>query len=582
MEIVNGGQAVTRRSFIAGTTAATAAIAATAAGTALASESSSAADDTASESGAAAAATDATGNTPDASRPWLGEEPEVGEPVETLTTDVLIVGAGNGGLAAAATAVDLGVDFLLAEKMPIVQDTRHWVGGVNTKFNEEAGVMTDTARLQYDIARYASFKCNQKVQKVWIDESPEMVDWVDEIMTEAGYTCTLDTEMGDEIDPTWPTGNYIPPQQHMWFSSDGSFDNRNEILQQKIESAGNTILFEHELIKLAKDGDRVTGAYFDTADGIKLINANKGVVLATGGYPANPEMMKALSPMAVSCCTAVSYSPADDGTGIKAGLWAGARKDTESAPMVFNRGLVAPGVDCGYDESSKFRGTVAQMNIGSQPFMKVSRDGTRFANESCPYDSICFAASYHEGSVWAQVFDANAADDIMRFATDGCSKGTQQMISSGMSIDDILADQIEAGLFFKADTIEELADDLGFTGDARDAFLAEVDKYNGFYDAQEDTDFNKEAYRLSEIRTAPFYGAWYGGSLLTTCDGLTIDENMQVLDTENHPIEGLYAVGDCSGSFFANNYPEYFIGTACGRTLTEGRHVIRELAGDLD
>lgn len=133
----------------------------------------------------------------------------------------------------------------------------------------------------------------------------------------------------------------------------------------------------------------------------------------------------------------------------------------------------------------------------------------------------------------------------------------------------------------KTDTIEDLADALGFEGAAKEAFLAEVERYNGFYDAQDDEDFGKEVYRLSAVREAPFYGAWFGGSLLTTCDGLRINEDCQVLDCDAQPIEGLYAVGDCSGSFFGGNYPKYLIGVACGRTLTEGRHVIRKIAGDL-
>ena len=82
-----------------------------------------------------------------------------------------------------------------------------------------------------------------------------------------------------------------------------------------------------------------------------------------------------------------------------------------------------------------------------------------------------------------------------------------------------------------------------------------MEKYNGFYDAQEDADFGKEAYRLSELRTAPFYGIWYGGSLLTTVDGLRINEDMQVLNAESQPIEGLYAAGDCSGSIFGTTTP---------------------------
>ncbi len=66
--------------------------------------------------------------------------------------------------------------------------------------------------------------------------------------------------------------------------------------------------------------------------------------------------------------------------------------------------------------------------------------------------------------------------------------------------------------------------------------------------------------------------------LLCTLDGLRINTDMQVLDTDGNPIEGLYAAGDCSGGFFAHNYPEYIVGVAVGRTLTEGYLVGEALA----
>ena len=517
---------------------------------------------------------------------WLGEEPEDGEIADTKECELLIIGAGNGGMVAAATASDLGVDFLLAEAYDTPNDTRHWIGAINSKHTEEAGAEVDVKREQLELARYASYKCNQRLHKMWIDESAEMIDWLDTIMEPAGFECAVDAEMGPEIDPTYKTGCYVPAQQHMYSSTDPEVNSwaygRNQVLLDYITEAGNAdrCLWNYDLVKLVHADGKVTGAIFETDEGNVQVNA-KNVVLATGGYPANPDMMEALSPMAVASCTAVSYSPKDRGMGIKAGLWAGARMDVEAAPMVFNRGLVAPGVACGYDENGQFPGTVAQFNMGSQPFMKVAADGRRFCNESAPYDFNCFAAQQHKGGVWAIVFDANAADDVARFATDGCSKGTQSTLANTPDPAEAYADQIEAGLLFKCDTVEELADKLGFEGEAKENFLAEVERYNSFYDAQDDEDFGKEAYRLSEIRTAPFYGGWLGGSLLTTCDGLSIDEECRVLGQDCEPIEGLYAIGDCSGSFFANNYPEYLIGVACGRTLTEGRHVVRKLAGDL-
>ena len=516
---------------------------------------------------------------------WLGAEPEDGEIVETKECELLIVGAGNGGMAAAATAADLGVDFLVAEAYDTPNDTRHWIGAINTKYTEAADALVDVKREQYELARYASFKCNQRLQKMWIDESAELIDWLDTIMGAANFECAVDAEMGPEIDPTYHTGCYVPAQQHMYHSTDPDFkglDNRNEVLQAYVEekAGAEKFLWNHDLVKLVHADGKVTGAIFSTDEGNVQVNA-ANVILATGGYPGNPDMMSALSPMAVACCTASSFSPKDRGMGIKAALWAGATMDVEAAPMVFNRGLVAPGVDCGYDENGLFRGTVSQFNIGSQPFMKVARDGKRFMNEACPYDFTCFAAQQHNGGVWAMIFDANCAEDVARFATDGCSKMTQSTLANTPDPAEAYASQIEAGLLFQADTIEELAEKLGFEGDAKDAFLAEVERYNGFYDAQDDEDFGKEAYRLSQIRTAPFYGGWFGGSLLTTCDGITINEECQALDADRNVVEGLYAIGDCSGRFFANNYPEYLIGVACGRTVTEGRHVVRTLAGDL-
>ena len=322
---------------------------------------------------------------------------------------------------------------------------------------------------------------------------------------------------------------------------------------------------------------------FDTDDGYVQINA-KSTLLATGGYPANPAMMRALQPSALACCTASSYAINDDGYGLKAGMWAGGAKDPDAAPMIFDRGAVAPGVDAGYvgeGDKAALPGTIFQENIGSQPFMKVNRNGVRFANESTPYDFLCFQAVQQPGGVWCQVFDGNASEDILRFSTIGCAAFANQMMALGMPVEEFCKAALGQGIMQKAETLEELADKLGFEGEAKRAFLDQVERYNAQFDAQKDDDFGKEAYRLSALRTPPFYGCWFGGSMLTTLDGLRINKDCQVLDADDQVIDGLYAAGDVSGSFFSGNYPEYIVGCASGRTSTQGRHVARFLAGDL-
>ena len=166
---------------------------------------------------------------------------------------------------------------------------------------------------------------------------------------------------------------------------------------------------------------------------------------------------------------------------------------------------------------------------------------------------------------------------MKRFHTIGCSAQTRNG-GEGYVLPK-MEEAEELGCFFKADTLEELADKLGFTGEAKTTFLATVDRYNELYDAQNDEDFGKPAYRLSAIKTAPFYGCWLGASLLTTEQGIAINDKGQALDTNNQPMEGLYITGDMSGSFFANNYPCLMAGVAMGRTLTFAIKAVKQMAG---
>lgn len=525
---------------------------------------------------------------------WLGKEPDIDEAAitETVDTDILIVGAGNGGMFAAAYAAANGLNFRVIEQNANVQDTRHWYGAVDSAAAKEAGEpATDKAKLLSEISRYASGKCDQRVVKTWINESAAMHDFMRSILEDKyGWVC--DFTSGTEA--AWPAENaehntdYLyPVQEHNYMASESASGlPRNELLLQYILELGYDVDFKTSLAKLEKNSDgRITGIIAQSTEDDHFIryNANKGVLLACGGFPGNPYMMEQLDPLGTSVTTACSYSPADKGYGIRAAVWAGANLDKEAAPMLFDRGIVAPGVDAGYVDSDSafggkaFPGKIRQYNPGTQPFLKVNRNGERFANESCPYNDIVYAAAHQPGRVYAQICDANILEDAKRFHTIGCSAQTRN--GGEKYIQGKMDEAIEAGALFKCDTLDELADKMGFTGAAKDTFLATVERYNELYDKQNDEDFGKPAYRLSAIRTAPFYGCWLGASLLTTEQGIAINEKGQALDTNNQPMEGLYITGDMSGSFFANNYPCLMAGVAMGRTLTYAMKAIKQMAG---
>ena len=525
---------------------------------------------------------------------WLGKEPDIDEAAitETVDTDILIVGAGNGGIFAAAYAAANGLNFRVIEQNGNVQDTRHWYGAIDSAAAKEAGEKpADRAKLLSEISRYASGKCDQRVVKTWINESAAMHDFMRSILEDKyGWTC--DFTSGAEA--AWPAENaehntdyLFPVQEHNYMASESASGKpRNELLLQYIQELGYDVDFKTSLAKLEKDSTgRITGIIAQSTEDDHFIryNANDGVLLACGGFPGNPYMMEQLDPLGTSVTTACSYSPADKGYGIRAAVWAGANLDKEAAPMLFDRGIVAPGVDGGYVASDSafggkaFPGPIRQYNPGTQPFLKVNRNGERFANESSPYNDIVYAAAHQPGRVYAQICDANILEDAKRFHTIGCSAQTRN--AGAEYIQKQMDNAEKEGVFFKADTIEELADKLGFTGEAKDTFLATVDRYNELYDKQNDEDFGKPAYRLSAIRTAPFYGCWLGASLLCTEQGIAINDKGQALDNDNKPMPGLYVTGDMSGSFFANNYPCLMAGVAMGRTLTYAIKAIKQMGG---
>ena len=428
---------------------------------------------------------------------WLGKEPDIDETAitETVDTDILIVGAGNGGMFAAAYAAANGLNFRVIEQNANVQDTRHWYGAVDSAAAKEAGEpATDKAKLLSEISRYASGKCDQRVVKTWINESAAMHDFMRSILEDKyGWVC--DFTSGSEA--AWPAENaehntdYLyPVQEHNYMASESASGlPRNELLLQYIQELGYDVDFKTSLAKLEKNSeDRITGVIAQSTEDDHFIryNANKGVLLACGGFPGNPYMMEQLDPLGTSVTTACSYSPADKGYGIRAAVWAGANLDKEAAPMLFDRGVVAPGVDGGYVDSDSafggkaFPGKIRQYNPGTQPFLKVNRNGERFANESCPYNDIVYAAAHQPGRVYAQICDANILEDAKRFHTIGCSAQTRN--GGEKYIQGKMDEAIEAGALFKCDTLDELADKMGFTGATKDTFLATVERYNELYD----------------------------------------------------------------------------------------------------
>ena len=523
---------------------------------------------------------------------WLGKEPDIDEAAitETVDTDILIVGAGNGGMFAAAYAAANGLNFRVIEQNANVQDTRHWYGAVDSAAAKEAGEpATDKAKLLSEISRYASGKCDQRVVKTWINESAAMHDFMRSILEDKyGWVC--DFTSGSEA--AWPAENaehntdYLyPVQEHNYMASESASGTpRNELLLQYIQELGYDVDFKTSLAKLEKNSDgRITGIIAQSTEDDHFIryNANQGVLLACGGFPGNPYMMEQLDPLGTSVTTACSYSPADKGYGIRAAVWAGANLDKEAAPMLFDRGIVAPGVDAGYVDSDSafggkaFPGKIRQYNPGTQPFLKVNRNGERFANESSPYNDIVYAAAHQPGRVYAQICDANILEDAKRFHTIGCSAQTRN--AGAEYIQKQMDNAEKEGVFFKADTIEELAALLDVPADE---LQKTIDRYNELCDQGTDADFGKKSAYMHKIEKAPFWGVRKHIRVSSIDSGVNTNANGQALDADGKVIEGLYCVGNVGGVFYGGaDYPFHQTGLSLGRCYTFGMLAAKHAMG---
>ena len=227
-------------------------------------------------------------------------------------------------------------------------------------------------------------------------------------------------------------------------------------------------------------------------------------------------------------------------------MWEGAKLDPVHTSLTFNRCLLTAEQESGdpYSVGSDY----GYYFFSSQPFLRVDANGERFHNESAPYDFVMNAMTkYPEGQrTWHQVWDANWQENVQRFHTVGCSticyrEGADHDAFPTM-MDDWIGPEmesfVEAGYIVKADTLEELAEKLGFADEKKEAFLATCERQNENFDAQVDPDFGKEAFRLSELRTAPFYATVKSCALtLCTLDGIVVNEKCQPYGADGAVIE---------------------------------------------
>ena len=579
---------VSRRSFVRGSIAgiAAGALATSAASAALASDApaagASGSADTASASTASPAAPDylniyVDGTVPMPARkaacpgprgPVAFESRTIADSEITRTDscDIVVVGAGVGGLIAALKAADLGADVILLEKMTKGRGCFECFGAVNAAC--QAGTDIDKTALLDELYRSAYWRTRPEPARTYVDRSGEATDFwqamldkgangfviskVEQAPSACGMpamTQLIDTELGFYDSPALPadagvrsglSGIYVCEEMQRVAAS--AYDNID-------------VRFSTPAVQFTQDATgRVTGCIAKDADGYLRIEASKGVILATGGYDANPEMMQAWT-RPEDYATSSWWNPSwgTTGDGHMMGLAVGAQMDSvPHAVMNFRWG--SP--DSFYDSRTWNAVYFAIM---------VNGRGQRFVREDLPFQSVSNAQNAQPGygkNCW-MVFD--------------------ETMFEGM--EDSVEEFKEKGWLFEGATPEELAQACGIDPEG---LAATIERYNGFFQVEGDAAPKDEDFARDLTATLPFTGSRYfalttNSCVLATVGGLTIDGRCSVLDVNDMPIPGLFATGNVSGNFFSGNYPRHIPGTSIGRAVTFG-YVAAETAvsGELD
>lgn len=530
---------------------------------------------------------------------WPGEPLDMDQIdiAETLECEVLVCGLGAGGCVATCACAQNGLNTLAIEQSVSHGSIKTFLGVVDSRPQIEAGLTFDQNRIAKELVRYASGYANQQLIKTYLSESAGLIDWIETTFKDDGVVCYAETDIGEgwhDIFELWPVqvGYRITYSEEVQAQLDAidSPDPSAKMMAapgiadfclEHAEADGAVLRYGHALVQLIQDEDgRVTGALAqNTDDGSYVrIDASKGVILATGGYEADPDLLKYLNPSGALLGGVSMTQPGCVGDGIRAGIWAGGAKDANATLMTFERAALPVDAEPGYP----YQGISCW--IGDQPFLKVTTEGKRFCNETSPYDWPLHAVTLEPGHKFCSIWDANYQESIKVFHTLGCSRidpspDNPDVEGLGFeALDSQIEQAMEAGCIMQADTVEELAEKLGMDPSTLSATVA---RYNELAAAGSDDDFGKPAKDLIALDTPPFYGSFFAGHVLCTLDGLQVDADSRVIKADDQtPIPGLYAVGNCSGSFYAVTYPELLWGNANARTCTMALHVANLIAAE--
>lgn len=500
----------------------------------------------------------------------------------TLEADVVIVGAGVAGMSAARAASEAGASVIVVEKATTYQYRSGQFGSIDNKVQKKLGIKIDKNAALTETMKQMGYRADQRLWKYWADNSGSAFDWLLELAPDLDVI-PEDALAYDESKPTLQVLHFPLPKTYdpkreyspsyptvLTFLPDMGM--MMERVYKRCQEKGCKFIFStwaRQLIRPENKG-RVRGLICqDAAGAYTKILAKKGVILATGDFGSNKDMIAYYTPWALG---APNFFPNKDAAGVptntgdgqRMGSWVGGKmEDGPLAPMTHTLG--GP--------------------LGVDAFFLANAEGERFCNEDVGGQQLSSALYRQPGFYGWQIFDDKWPEQlplmgVSHGAVNHCVPDAKNpKLKNNMAIGRTSYISREELLrtpeLLVANSVEELVAKIGIAPEARKRLLASIARYNELCKRGVDEDFGKTERRMFPIRKGPFYAAKVtAGAMLVCMGGLVCDhETGKVLDRSLKGIEGLYAAGNAMGGRFVVDYPVVTAGASHGMALTFGRMV---------
>lgn len=490
---------------------------------------------------------------------WLTKIEKSADVVKLEGYDVIVVGLGGAGMTAYVSAAETGAKvfgFDTAGKVGGTSSTTSGPMAINpeTKMTSQnnGDIFVDEEELIQDWLEYCEGDAKEDVVRLMVEESGDAMDWL--INAHSFAFSDIKAFFHPKMWKVWAA--YEGDVTAQYVSAMESAKALNEKNEYMLELTATQILTD--------ESGAVNGVKATYYDGTTYEIYGKSVILATGGFAGNDDMMKRYfgetwNTKAMTQNKGAGILMAEEvGAGVYNIDVAPMQHNAQTATIIRDDSLTA-------DEKA----VLVSLVLGKDSII-VNQEGTRFMSEA---GNIEFD-SWKGGAYFYSLYSEEQIKEFMEKGLEEVSTpfflsqgGTATVGEPVATMDKILSVGEDNGIVYKAETVEDLAQLIGL-----DNLVAEVLKYNE-YAAGEADPFGKEPTLIHKIKLdQPVYAIKGAAYIYGTCGGLDVNADLTVLDTQGNPIHGLYAAGlDSMGTILTNKkaYVTYG-GAAQGWALTSG------------